>query len=129
MPLRASDLPPELATRLGLDVRIKRSKYGAVKQTVDGERFDSCREARRWQELRMLERIGEIGNLQRQPQYLITHEGVVVAVMTLDFRYTRCGTRAWVVEDVKGGNATKTQVYRLRKVLVENQYGVRIEEV
>lgn len=79
--------------------------------------------------MRILERIGEIENLQRQPQYLIMRDGVVLAVMTLDFRYTRRGTRDWVVEDVKGGKATRTEAYMLRRTLVEAQYGIQIIEV
>lgn len=129
MPLRASDLPPELAKRLGLHVRIQRSKYGAVKQTVDGERFDSAREARRWGELTYRQKAGEIENLQRQPQFYITRDGQVVATYTADFRYTKRGTREWIVEDVKGGAATKTEAYVLRRNLVEAQYGIRIQEV
>lgn len=41
----------------------KKSKYGAVKTEVDGIKFDSKHEAKRYQELRLLEQAGEITNL------------------------------------------------------------------
>lgn len=44
----------------------KKSKYGAVKTEVDGIKFDSKREASRYQELRLLEQAGEITNLLLQ---------------------------------------------------------------
>ena len=129
MPLRLSDLPASVAHKLGLRVTIKRSKYGAVKQTVDGEVFDSAKEARRYGELVIRQRVGEIENVQRQPQYLITRDGVVLASYRADFRYQLRATRAWVVEDVKGGQATRTEAYRLRKVFVEAQHGIQIQEI
>lgn len=50
---------------------LKRSKYRNVPTVVDGIRFQSKAEARRWTELRMLERVGEIksGSVHRQPVY------------------------------------------------------------
>ena len=42
------------------------SKYGAIKTVLDGIKFDSKAEARRWAELRLLERAGQIHDLQRQ---------------------------------------------------------------
>lgn len=44
----------------------KKSKYGAVKTEVDGIMFDSKREAKRYQELRLLEQAWEITNLRLQ---------------------------------------------------------------
>ena len=42
------------------------SKYHARKITRDGETFDSQKEYRRWCELKLLERAGEIQGLRRQ---------------------------------------------------------------
>jgi hypothetical protein len=128
-PLHLSDLSPALRQRLGLAPGTRRSKFNARRTVVDGERFDSQREAQRFGELRYRETAGEIENLQRQPQYLITINGAVGAVYTADFRYVERRSRTWVVEDSKGGNATKTEAYRLRKRLVEAQYEIDIQEV
>ncbi|MDD3747626.1 MAG: DUF1064 domain-containing protein, partial [Anaerostipes sp.] len=43
------------------------SKYGARKTVIDGITFDSKREAKRYQELKLLEQAGEISYLELQP--------------------------------------------------------------
>ena len=43
---------------------IPKSKYHAQPVEIDGVRFDSQKEARRYSELRLLERAGEIKDLQ-----------------------------------------------------------------
>ena len=45
------------------------NKYRNKKVTIDGEAFDSKREARRYQELKLLERCGAISDLKRQVTY------------------------------------------------------------
>lgn len=127
-PLRAADLSPAMAKRLGI-TGATRQKFNAKKQTVDGHVFDSRREAARHGELVYRLKAGEIENLQLQPQYLMTRDGVVLATYTADFRFYDKRLRAWVVEDCKGGEATKTEAYMLRKVFVEAQYGIRIQEI
>ena len=52
-------------------MRKKRNKYGAVKTEVDGIVFDSKKEARRYTELKAMEKAGEITNLQRQKRYTL----------------------------------------------------------
>lgn len=107
-----------------------RSKYGAKPTTVDGIRFASKAEARRYSELRMLERAGEIVKLELQPKFPLMHAGKKLATYIADFRYVVPGYRPLtdreVVEDVKG---MKTPVYRLKKKMVEAQYGIEITEV
>lgn len=49
----------------------QKSKYHAKPVTVDGIRFDSKREAERWQQLLLLYRAGEISNLRRQVPYVL----------------------------------------------------------
>lgn len=117
-----------MAKRLGVTAP-KRQKFNAKKQTVNGIRFDSQREAERHGELVYRMKACEIENLQVQPEYLMTRDGVVLATYTADFRYFDRQSRCWVVEDCKGGDATKTEAYQLRKVFVEAQYGIQIQEV
>ena len=50
------------------------SKYHSKKITVDGEEFDSKKESRRWQELRLLEKTGEIQGLRRQAPFELVPE-------------------------------------------------------
>jgi len=91
-----------------------------------GHVHDSAKEARRCNDLHLLERAGEISQLEQQPKFPIVVNGIRVCTYVGDFAYLdRDGKR--VIEDVKGH---KTDVYRLKKKLVEAVYsGVRVEEV
>jgi hypothetical protein len=117
-----------------MPVRIApRSKYHATPLTVDGVRFASTREARRYGELRMLERAGKIWDLTLQPSFDLHASNnkpgpgpreAFVGVYRADFAYvTATGTH---VEDVKG---VRTALYQWKKKHVELEYGVRIVEV
>jgi hypothetical protein len=109
----------------------KRSKYGAIKQTVDGIVFHSKREAKRYCELRLLEKAGEIQNLELQPKFVLTVDtGPETCEMLgnyiADFAYHDKATGKIVVEDSKG---FRTPLYRWKKKHVEAQYGIEIREV
>ena len=126
-----------------------RSKYKAVKTTIDGITFDSKKEAKRYTELKLLEKAGHITHLELQPEYEIVINGVKICKYKADFRYftvraennersynskgewqtpTMTGDKeGQIVEDVKG---FKTPIYRLKKRLVEASYpGTLIKEV
>jgi hypothetical protein len=123
-----------------------KSKYGAKPMVVGGIRFDSTKEARRYCELRLLEKAGLIKDLETQPRFPIEvvqlwQDGrwmwatsqpqpdlIQCGVFTADFRYVEVEANRVVIEDVKSG-PTKTTAYRLRKRLVEAIHGVTISEV
>jgi hypothetical protein len=123
-PLKASDLSPALAKRIGVPAT-KVAKYRAAPVWIDGIRFASQREARRYGELLALVKAGLIANVQVQPAYVVSLNGIVCCTYKADYRY-QTPDGAWVVEDVKG---IRTSVYKLKKRLVEAQYGIRIVEV
>lgn len=102
------------------------TKYKAVPTVVDGIRFDSKAEARRWSDLKNMERAGTIELLERQPKYPLVVSGLKIATYKADFAYTDRRTGEHIVEDVKG---FLTPVYRLKKKLVKALYGVEIREV
>lgn len=103
-----------------------RSKYNAIKTLVDGIKFDSRKEAKRYQELKLLERAGAIKELELQPRFLLqdkfTLDGVTHRKIeyVADFKFWDSGRRSWIVEDVKG---IKTEVYKLKKKLFLKKYG------
>lgn len=103
-------------------------KYGAKPTVVDNIRFASKAEAKRYGELKVLERAGEIRELELQPRYDLSAWGQKIARYIADFRYKdrRDNFRNWVVEDVKG---VKTPVYQLKKKLMAVQYGITITEI
>ena len=91
----------------------KKSKYNNIKPTVDGHKFDSKKEAGRYLELRLLERIGKITDLELQPpfkyyegdKYIFTYKG--------DFKYVQ--NSVIIIEDVKSKHTAKIPLYRLKK--------------
>ncbi len=126
---------------------MRRRKYGNTKITVDGIQFDSKREAARYQELKLLERAGVISFLQRQTKFQLIPDQHAPsnAVYTkgprkgqrkpgkllekecsyiADFCYIQNGET--VVEDAKG---YRTEVYRIKKKLMLERYGIQIREV
>jgi len=102
----------------------RRQKYGAKPTWVEGIRFSSSAEAKRYRELRLLEAGGYIRKLELQPVYEFKIDGVTVFKYVSDFRYMEGCTEK--VEDVKG---CKTPVYRLKKRLIEAQFKIKIIEV
>lgn len=48
-----------------------KNKYYSKKVTIDGETFDSKKEARRYRELLLLEKAGEITGLERQVPFVL----------------------------------------------------------
>ena len=109
-------------------------KYRNKKIEVDGILFDSKKESRRWIELRILEKAGEISELSRQKSYTLLPSqklnGKVVersVVYKADFAYkTKDGK--YVVEDVKSP-ATKTRAYILKRKMLLYFYGIKIDEI
>lgn len=109
------------------------SKYNSKKTIIDGQVFDSRKEAKRYQELVLLENVGAIKNLSRQVKFVLIPSqrdevtGKVVereCSYKADFEYTEDGKT--VVEDVKG---FKTKEYIIKRKLLLWRYGIRIREV
>lgn len=109
------------------------SKYRNKHVTVDNILFDSVREARRYTELKLLQKGGYITGLQLQvPFELLPSQrdgnGKVVerkVKYIADFVYTDKAGQM-VVEDAKG---CKTEVYLLKKKLMRYVHGIEIKEV
>ena len=107
-----------------------RNKFNAIKTTVDGLQFDSRAEARRWQELKMLERAGEIERLERQVQFSLVVEGQTIATYTADFRYwTTALPKERVVEDVKSAPTAKKRDFVLIRKLMRAIHEVDVRVV
>jgi hypothetical protein len=101
------------------------SKYGNRKiHTPDGW-FDSQRELKRWGELKLLERAGQIKNLKRQVQYELVPKvaGFRAAYYVADFVYDEKGKT--VVEDSKG---FRDRLYMLKRKLMMWRHGIAVLE-
>lgn len=112
----------------------KPSKYHSRKVTVDGITFDSAKEARRYGELKLLEKAGEIYDLQRQVPFVVIpvqrdENGKVIereVKYIADFTYKEKGSLRRTVEDTKG---LKTKEYIIKRKLMLWRNGIRIKEV
>ena len=103
------------------------AKYNNVKTMVDGIAFDSKKEAKRYQELKILERGGVISDLDCQVAFeLIPKQPGERAVKYIaDFRYKDHEGKT-VVEDTKG---VKTPVYIIKRKLMLLVHGIKVVEV
>jgi hypothetical protein len=120
-----------------------KNKYYNKKVTVDGITFDSKKEANRYCELRLLERAGQIKNLERQKVFELiptqreilpekdkngNHKvGKVIErpiKYKADFTYIENGKL--VVEDTKGYRTTE---YVMKRKMMLFLHGIRIREI
>lgn len=106
---------------------LKESKYHNRKVTVDGLTFDSVKEASRWQELKLLEKAGEIVGLNRQLQIELIPKTKLyrACYYVADFVYFDKRTGKTVYEDTKG---MRTEVYKLKRKLLYWRHGIEIKE-
>ena len=103
------------------------SKYKAKRTEIDGIKFASKKEATRYQELKLLEKAGEIKELELQPKFPMVINCAKICTYIADFKYYDNDLKDYVVEDVKG---FRTQVYSLKKRLLLALYpGVNFREL
>lgn len=93
---------------------MRSNKYKAQPQIVDGVKFASKKEAKRYGELLWLEKAGQIKDLICHPRFEMIVNSQKIGRYTADFQYRDVKTEKIVVEDVKGGRATQTEAFRLR---------------
>ena len=118
-----------------LKARPRQSKYKNKTIECDGLKFDSIKEARRYRELKILERTGEIKELQTQFAFVLAESVKFknerrrkpAVKYVADFVYIKDGER--IVEDVKSEMTKKLDVYRLKKHLMMSVHGIEILEV
>ena len=109
----------------------KQNKYNNVKTETGGIRFDSKKEAERYEDLMAMLKAGEITDLKLQHTFTLQEaykdpdgEKVAGIKYIADFTYYDSAGN-FVIEDVKG---VKTDVYKIKKKLMAAR-GYRIQEV
>ncbi len=108
------------------------NKYRNRITLVDGIKFDSVAESRRWQELKLLMRAGKISALTRQVPFVLapsvkfhdSQRAKPALRMVIDFEYFEGGER--VLEDVKGMAATKDWIIKRHLLKSVHNLDVRI---
>lgn len=113
--------------------RSVKRKYNNQPTERNGIKFDSRKEANRYEELMLLLKAGEISDLKLQPQFTlqesyVTPEGERIRAIryVADFSYWQEGDM--VVEDVKS-KATATAQYKMKKKLMQERFGISVKEV
>jgi hypothetical protein len=127
--INVADLPPgffgkSAAKNKAEASEIRRHKYNAQRTQVDGITFDSKKEAKEYQNLKLLERVGAITDLQLQPAFLLqaaymdsSGKRQRAIHYVADFAYTQEGRR--IVVDVKG---MQTPVFKLKAKLFGEKF-------
>ena len=105
--------------------KMKPNKYHAIKTTIDGKTFDSKKESLRYNELKILEKAGEISELVLQPEFILQDafkkngKKYRPIIYRADFKYKEKGHPGEVVEDVKG---VKTKDFMIKQKLFEARF-------
>lgn len=102
----------------------KRRKYGNVPTTdAEGIRHASKKQATRYRELGVMLKAGEITMLAREVRFILPGG---VEYRADHFYLTKDGE--YVTEDVKSEATRKDKVYLIKKKLMQERYGILIEE-
>ena len=113
-----------------------KSIYINKKVVIDGIKFDSKKEARRYQALLLLQRAGEISDLELQPKFELV-KGVKFsgdarakpAVRYFaDFAYTDVLTGERIVGDVKSPVTKEKPYYKMKRHLMLAIHGIEVKE-
>lgn len=123
------------------------SKYHSKKITLNGITYDSKKEAKRHQELLLLERAGAIQSLQTQVKYVLipaqrepdkvgkrggTIKGKLIereCAYIADYTYTDLDGKIHV-EDVKGyKSGSAYAIFTIKRKLMLYIHGIRIREI
>lgn len=111
----------------------KRNKYNAKAVVIEGRRFDSKSEGRRYLQLKAMEQAGEISDLKLQTEFEIfpaqevCGKKIRACFYRCDFDYIdKDGQR--VIEDVKS-SATCTPEYKIKAKGMAFFHGIVIREI
>lgn len=114
--------------------RSGKNKYGNKVSEINGIKFDSKKEGRRFLELLDKLKNGDISDLRLQTQFTLiegfktpTGENVKPERYIADFTYFENGE--FIVEDVKSEATRKKDVYCIKKKQMLDVYGIQIREV
>lgn len=105
-----------------------KNKYKNKKVIYNGIKFDSKKECSRYCELKLLERAGVITELKTQVPFVLIEKSKWGRVIKYVADFTYLENEKLVVEDVKS-SITKTPLYRLKKRILAERYGIEIKEV
>ena len=113
-----------------------KNKYNAQKCKINGSVYDSKKEAQRYQVLLLLQKSGQICDLERQKKFVLLpaqrdEDGKLIErelSYVADFVYKENGKV--VIEDVKGyKEGAAYRIFAIKRKLMLYIHGIRIREV
>lgn len=102
------------------------TKYKAQPVVIDGIRFASKLEGRYYTNLKLLQRAGEVTNVELQKPFALTVNGHLIGTYRCDFAFWDMKEKRERIIDCKG---IETREFRRTKKLVKAIHGVDIEVV
>lgn len=127
--LRAPGTPAEALAAIKAAAKPSARKYKNVPIEINGIRFDSKKEAKRYDELRFMQRVNVIRDLEVHPRFPLVVNEQDCGTYVADFAYIDPETGERVIEDVKSAATRKLPTYRIKVRLVWALYGLRVREV
>lgn len=108
--------------------KAKPAKFRNVKvMDASGDVHDSRKEYRRWQDLQLRARTGELTELRRQVPFALVVNDVLVCQYVADFVYREGATT--IVEDCKSPPTRKLAAYSIKRKLMQALHKIQIREV
>ena len=92
---------------------------------IDGHNFPSQKEAKRYEELKLMEKAGAIKGLQLQVPFPLVKKSEYGREIRYYADFVYYEDDRMVVEDTKG---FRTDVYKLKKRLMAELYGIEVKE-
>ena len=115
---------------------MKLNKMRNIRIEIDGIKFQSIKEGKRYSDLKMLVRAGLITGLEVQPKpYIVMDKKFNVSknrhiTYRLDFKYYDLKLKKFIHEDVKGRKAgTQYRLFLLKKCLMKQIYNIDVIEM
>jgi hypothetical protein len=110
-------------------------KHKNIKVVIDGIKFDSMKEGKRYYELKLMQERGLIESLAMQQPFVLAQSVVLdgkkkpAFMYFADFCYQLPKSHALVVEDVKSLATRKLPAYRIKKHLMKSVHDIEITEI
>jgi len=105
------------------------SRLKAKPTVVDSIRFASKGEAKRYAELKLLQRAGVISGLTPHPKYDLIVNNIKIGTYTADFKYTENGEE--VIEDYKPKKKRKDltdRIFYMKRQLMLAVHNIEVRE-
>ena len=118
-------LPAKVVREFLDNPKPKKHKYRAQRTDRHGLSFASKREADRYDDLLLMQRAGEISNLQVQPRYPLVINGIKIATYVADFQWRDKNGNS-IVADAKG---VRTAAYIMKRKMMAALHGIDIVEL